>query len=210
MAGHENADRPNRVASFILCAAIGGAPLPFGSRDPITVAFWCFLLGLGLLLASPRQLRRGHFLLLGGIAFIIACYGFVLHEQLSDHPWIAAPNPIWAKASELLGEPLPPSVSIIRGEAFYALGAPLANVLALILGLIVGADRQWARRALLVMAWAGVGYAVYGIWGLLFDPTALLWREKTAQIWEASPPLLSTAIRLLPILAHAPSCGWCC
>ncbi len=179
MADHDAANRPNRVSSLILCLAIVGAPLPFGSRDPATVAFWCFLLGFGLLFASPRQLRGGHFLLLGGIAFIIACYGLVLHEQLADHPWIAAPNPIWAKTSELLGQHAAPSVSIVRGEPFYALGAPLANVLALLLGLIVGADRQCANRALQVMVWAGVGYAAYGIAGLLFDPTVILWREKT-------------------------------
>src|SRR5580704_4369910 len=148
MAGHVSANRPNRVSSLILCLGIGGAPLPFGSRDSITVAFWCVLLGFGLLFASPRQLRRGHFLLLGGIAFIVACYGFVLHEQLADHPWIASPNPIWAKTSELLGRPSPSSASVIRGEPFYAVGAQLANVLALVLGLIVGADRDRGRRAL--------------------------------------------------------------
>jgi hypothetical protein len=178
MDNHETVSQSNRFASIILFIAIAGAPLPFGSRDPITVAFWCFLLGLGLLFASTRQLRSGHFLLLGGIAFVIACYGFVLHEQLADHPWMASPNPIWAKASELLGRRLPPSVSIIRGEPFYALGAPLANMLALVLGLIVGADREYARRALQVMVWAGVGYAAYGTWSLIFEPTVLLWRER--------------------------------
>ena len=79
-----------------------------------------------------------------------------------------------------MGQQVAPSVSIVRGEPFYALGAPLANVLALLLGLIVGADGQCARRALQVMVWAGVGYAAYGIANLLFDPTAILWREKTA------------------------------
>jgi hypothetical protein len=182
MDDNETVNRSNRFASAILFIAIAGAPLPFGSRDPITVAFWCFLLGLGLLLASTRQLRSGHIFLLGGIAFIIACYGFVLHEQLADHPWIASPNPIWAKASELLGRQVAPSVSIVRGEPFYALGPPLANVLALVLGLLVGADREHARRALRVMAWAGVGYAAYGIFNLLFDPTAILWRQKVVNI----------------------------
>src|SRR5580704_3447876 len=178
MAGHVSANRPNRVSSLILCLGIGGAPLPFGSRDSITVAFWCFLLGFGLLFASPGQLRRGHFLLLGGIAFIVACYGFVLHEQLANHPWIASPNPIWAKTSELLGRPVPPSVSIIRGEPFYALGPSLAALLALILGLVVGADNNRARQAVLVMRWSGVCYAAYGIANLLFESTAILWRAK--------------------------------
>lgn len=179
MADYVSVSRPSRVSTFILCVAIGGAPLPFGSRDPITVAIWCVLLGFGLLFASPRRLLRGHFLLLGGIAGIVVAYGFVLHEQLADHPWIASPNPIWAKASDLLKEQLVPSVSIIRGEPFYALGAQLANVLALTLGIVVGTDRQDARRALQVIVWTGAAYAIYGILGLFFDPTAILWRTKT-------------------------------
>jgi O-antigen ligase len=176
------AAKPNRFASLILFVAIAGAPLPFGSLDATIVAFWCFLLGLGLMFASPRQLRAGHYALLGGIALIIAGYGFVLHEQLAAHPWIASPNPIWAKASALLGQPVQPSVSIIRGEPFYALGPPCAALLALILGLVVGADNGRARQALLVMGWSGVCYAVYGIAALLFDPTAILWREKTVNL----------------------------
>jgi O-antigen ligase len=139
-------------------------------------------LGVGLVLASPKRLQKGHLFLLGGLAFVVLCFGFVLHEQLSDHPWIAAFNPVWAKASEALGQQLVPSVSIVRGEPFFALGSPLANVLALILGLIVGADSDRARRGIRVMAWAGVGYAVYGILALLLDPTEILWREKTAYI----------------------------
>jgi O-Antigen ligase len=206
MDDNATVNRSNRFARAILFVAIAGAPLPFGSRDPITVAFWCFLLGLGLLLASTRQLRSGHFFLLGGIAFIIACYGFVLHEQLADHPWIASPNPIWAKTSELLGWQIAPSVSIVRGEPFYALAAPLANVLALVLGLLVGADREYARRALQVMAWAGVGYAAYGIFNLLFDPTAILWRQKTVN----TESLTATFVNRNTAAAYFGSCAVVC
>src|SRR3954469_20213761 len=153
----------NRVAAYILFFVITAAPLPFGSRDPTTVAVWCFILGLGLIFASPRHLHRRHLALLGGIAFVVACFGFVLHEQLSAHPWVASPNPIWSKTAELLGRPIQPSVSIIRGEPFYALGPALAAVLALVLGLVLGTDNDSARQALLVMAWSGVAYAVYGL-----------------------------------------------
>src|SRR5437763_3152176 len=112
----------NRISAYILFFVIAVAPLPFGSRDATTVALWCFVLGLGLLLASPQGLRRGHLALLAGVGLVVACYGFVLHEQLSDHPWVATPNPIWTKTAELLGRPVQSSVSIIRGEPFYALG----------------------------------------------------------------------------------------
>lgn len=121
-------------------------------------------------------------MVLAGIGVIIAAYGFVLHEQLSDTPWIATPHPIWAQASEALGVPITPSVSIVRGEPFYALGAPLACLLALILGLLVATNRDNARYTLHVMAWSGAAYAIYGIFSLLLDPTTLLWREKTAYV----------------------------
>ena len=169
-------------AAGVIYAALAVPPLLIGSRDPETVAAWCAVLGAGVCFASTSRLQSRHFLILGGIAFVVVCFGLVLHEQLSDHPWIAAYNPIWAKASEVLRTDLVPSVSIVRNEPFFALGHPLANVLALILGLIVGIDPDRARRGVRVMAWAGAGYAVYGIFALVFDPTHILWREKTAYI----------------------------
>src|SRR5690242_183799 len=96
----ERVASPNRIAACILFFVIAVAPLPFGSRDATTVAAWCFLLGLGLLFAATRDLRGGHIAMLAGVGLVVACYAFVLHEQLSDHPWIAMPNPIWAKTAE--------------------------------------------------------------------------------------------------------------
>jgi O-antigen ligase len=141
--------------------------------------------------------------LLAGIGVIIAAYGFVLHEQLSDNPWIATPHPIWTQASAALGIPLKPSVSIVRFEPFYALGAPLALVLALMCGLVVGTDRDYARQALQVMAWSGVAYAVYGIVMLLFAPTTILWREKTAYVGS----LTATFINRNSAAAYFGSCA---
>lgn len=171
-----------RLPAWILFTAVAGAPLPFGSREPSTVAVWCGLLGIGVAVAPLSRLRRQHLWLLAGIGVIVLAYALVLHEQLSPTPWIASFHPIWKQAAELLDVPVAPSVSIVRHEPFFALGAPLANVLALTLGLLVGADAGDARRALRVMAWAGVAYAVYGIYGLLFDPNSILWREKTAYV----------------------------
>jgi O-antigen ligase len=201
---NKGSQRPsNRVSALILFAALAGAPFLFGSRDPTTIAFWCFLLGVGLVFASMRRLQRGHFLLLAGLAVIVAGYAFVLHEQLSEHPWIATPNPIWAKASDLLGRPLTPSVSIVRDEPFFALGAPLAAALSLTLGLVVGAERRRARQALSVTAWAGAVYAVYGIFALLFTHGKMLGREKTAYIGD----LTATFINRNTAAAYFGSCA---
>ena len=152
--------------------------MPFGSSDATTVAVWCILLGIAVVSASVRGLGKPQQALLLGVGFIVACYGFVLHEQLSDTPWIAEPHPLWAKASGLLGGGLIPSVSIAKYEPFYSLGPPLAAILALTLGLVVGSDRSRARQLLLVVGWSGVGYACYGILSTLVAPTMILWREK--------------------------------
>jgi len=195
----------DRVSAYILFLAIAAAPLPQGTRDLATVAAWCFVLGIGLLCASPRKLRRGQLSLIGGIVTVVACYGLVLHEQLSDSQWIAAPNPIWARTAELLGRPVEPSVSAVRGEAFFALGRSLAALLALILGLVIGADNDRARQALLVMGWSGAGYAAYGIAQLtngvatatfVNRNTAAAYFGSCAAVWLVL--LMSTVRRRLP------------
>src|SRR5262249_28136647 len=92
--------------------------------------------------------------------------------------------------------------SIVRYEPFFALGAPLANVLALLLGLLVGVDAACARRGIRVMAWAGVAYAAYGVFALLFDPAEILWREKTAYFGS----LTSTFVNRNTAAAYFGSC----
>ena len=104
----------NRIAAYLLFITVAAAPLPFGSRDATTVAVWCILLGIAVVSASVRGLGKPQKALLLGVGFIIACYGVVLHEQLSDTPWIAMPHPLWAEASGLLGVGLTPSVSIAK------------------------------------------------------------------------------------------------
>jgi O-antigen ligase len=169
-----------RISAGVLYVALAAPPFLFGSREPIFVAWWCAILGGGLVFAPTRRLLTSHLVILAVLAFIALCFGFVLHEQLSDHPWVAAFNPIWAQASEAFGQQFAPSASIVRNQPFLALGPSLANILALVLGLLVGVDTDRARRAIRVMAWAGICYGLYGIFALLFDPSEILWREKAA------------------------------
>jgi O-antigen ligase len=175
------AKRPsNRISSFILFATVAGVPFPFGSMAPAAIAFWCIILGLGAILVSPRGLRREHLPLLGLAMIVTLAYAFVLHEQLAARPWIGSPQPLWREAAETLGMPIAPSVSIARNEPFLALGAPLANMLALMCSFVVCIDRDRARQLLLVVAWSGVAYAGYGIAAYLSDPTHVLWLEAPA------------------------------
>ena len=107
-------------------------------------------------------------------------YALVLHEQLAARPWIAKPHALWGKAAEALGKPIAPSVSIARNQPFFALGAPLANMLALICSFLVCIDRDRARQLIVVIAWSGAGYALYGIATYMTDPTTFYGVEKIA------------------------------
>jgi len=167
----------NRISSFILFATVAAVPFPFGSIAPAAIAFWCIVLGFGAMTVSPRRLRREHLPLVGLAVIVILAFGFVLHEQLAARPWIASPSPLWRESANALGISIQPSVSIARNEPFFALGAPLANMLALICSFIVCIDRNRARQLLLVVSWSGVAYAVYGIAAYLIDPTHILWHE---------------------------------
>jgi O-antigen ligase len=165
----------------LLFATVALAPLPFGSTDGPVIAVWCGVLGLALALASARHLRQAQLVPLAVLGVVVAAYLLVLHEQLARYPWSAvAPDPVWDDAARLLGVPLQSSISIVRNEAFFAVGAPLAAMLAFALSYIVCSDRYRALQLLRVVAWSGVGYAILGIILFIVDPTKLLWREKIA------------------------------
>jgi O-antigen ligase len=170
----------NRISSLLLFATVAIAPLPFGSTDPATIAIWCIILGIGVVTLSLRGFRREHAPLLGLAAIVILAYVFVLHEQLATRPWIASPDPLWKQAAQVLGMPLATSVSIARNQPFFSLGAPLANMLAVICSFIVCINRDRARQLLQVVAWSGAVYAAYGVAAFLIDPTHIFWREKIA------------------------------
>ena len=176
------AARPARVASWLLFAAAALAPLPFGSNEPVAIALWCVVLGVALMFAPVGPLRPGQLALAGLAALVVAGYALVLHEQLAQHPWLAAPHPIWREAQAALGEPLMPGVSIVRNQPWLELGRPLVCMLAIACGFVVGADAGRARQLMKVIAWSGAAYAAYGVLAYLFDPRHILWREKTAYI----------------------------
>ena len=170
----------NRISAFILFVTVAVAPLPFGSVEGTAIAFWCVVLGFGLVVASQRGLRREHIPLLGLGVVVILAYTLVLHEQLAERPWIASPHQLWEEAAQVLGIPIAPSVSIARNEPFFALGAPLANMLAVICSFIVCIDRTRARQLILVIAWSGVAYAIYGMAAYLIDPNTSALARKAS------------------------------
>lgn len=169
------ADRGSCTLFYLVVAL---APLPLGSTESATVAIWCVVLGVTVILASVLEIRTPQLVFMGLSAGLALMYGVVLHEQLSLHPWFASPHPIWKQTEDLLQVPIEASVSIARNQPLFALGAPLAALLSFLSGLLVGANRSRARQLLNVIAWSGVAYAIYGIALDLVDPATETFRLR--------------------------------
>ena len=164
----------------IFFIVVAGAPFPFGSDDPSSIAFWCMLLGISciLLALGSERLKRLQIVILFAIGGLAGLYAFVLHEQLADRPWLAPYLPIWSQTASMLGIRIQYSASIVRGEPFFAIGPTIANTLALVCGLFVGSADGRAHRVLKVVGWSGLTYALYGLFGFFLEPTQILWRDK--------------------------------
>jgi len=165
---------------YVFLAVVCLAPLPYGSRDPETVAIWCVVLGAALIFAPVGEMRQPQRRLSWALVFLLLALGFVLHEQLAERAWFAKPSFVWVQARQVLGRPLEASVTLVSNEPFFAMGPMLADILALWLGLIHGCNRHFARRVLSSVAASSLVYAVIGFAGLLGDPTRLLFREREA------------------------------
>jgi hypothetical protein len=163
-------------ALFYLVVAL--APLPLGSTEPAMVAIWCVVLSVIVILASVLEIRTPQLVFIGLAAVLVMMYGVVLHEQLSAHPWFASPHPIWNETAETLQIPIEPSVSIARNQPWFEFGAPLAALLSFLSGLLVGTNRSRAHQVLIVIAWSGVAYAIYGIAFDLVDPATGTFRVR--------------------------------
>ncbi len=173
------------MGSWLLFAAVALAPLPFGSNQPVPIAFWCIVLGAAVVLTSKSvdSLRPGQLALAALAAIVVAAYGLVLYEQLAEHPLIPAePNPVWHDAEAALGVPLKATVAIAHSQPWLELGRPLVCLLALTGGFLVGVERERARRLVKVIAWSGAVYAAYAIPSYLIDPNHILWLEKMAHV----------------------------
>jgi O-antigen ligase len=172
----------NKFAALFFYAIVALAPLPFGSHDPTTVAFWELCLAVCLIFCRPGNLGGARTAILFGIILLLAAYGSVLHEQMSAASWFASPEPLWAETSKLLGGRIVPIAAAVQNAPFYNLGPVFADALALSLGLVIGADRARARQILAVFAWSGAAYAIYGIGSAVLEPSLILWREREAYI----------------------------
>ncbi len=167
----------NRVATALLSAVLALAPLPFGSIDQVSLAFWCVLLGLNLVIVSPRRLgakRAGALVLIGALAASVVVVSIL--QGTGANPLVEA-DPIWAQTARILG-PLAGAGSVALWVPLFAMGNLLACMAAMAIGLIVGVDHRNTRRILVTVAISGVCYAIYGIVFAFVTPDMVLWERR--------------------------------
>jgi O-antigen ligase len=199
------ANRFNRIPSWMLFATVALAPLPFGSTIPSSVALWCMVLAVSVMVASPERLRGGHFRLLALASMFATAYAFVVHEQLAEHPWLAAatPSPLWKQTQELLNIPVNPIISVAQNQPLFAIGTSLAFLLGLISAFIICSDIGRSRQLIKVIAWSGVVYATIGLASFLLDPSKILWLDKQAYL----PFVTATFVNRNTAAVYFGSCG---
>jgi len=123
MAEKGSSKNQTKLLPRIMCRRCR-APFPFGSTSHSAIAFGGGVLALACFRFAARS-DKGSLCGASRHRCDRWAYGFVLHEQLSETPWIATPHPIWAKASAVLGVPIKPLVTLFEMKPFYALGARL-------------------------------------------------------------------------------------
>ncbi len=146
------------------------------------IAFWCGVLGVALIACSLRLLQPTDHVLLALSAAMTVAFCFLLHEQIVSKPWMASYYPLWADTAKALDEPISAVASIARNQAWFSIGGPLLAILTLTVSFIVSVDRRRAWQLVWVTAWAGAAYAIFSIAAFLFEPTKVLWRDKSTYL----------------------------
>ncbi|MGA2129109.1 MAG: O-antigen ligase family protein [Xanthobacteraceae bacterium] len=176
---------PARLASlpeWAFCATAVLAPLPFGSAEPFWAGVWCTVLALAIAGSGARRIERPVRLMIAAVLGVVALWVVVVVLQYAPEVWGRGANPAWTQASRLLGRPLPAKIAAVAELPVGAVAAPLSLVLALLAGLLFGADRACTGRLFAWVGYAGLAYAGYAIVTEIVSPTTLLWHEKTAYV----------------------------
>jgi hypothetical protein len=156
------------------------------------ISLWCIGLGTALATVSTRDLKPLQLVPLIASGALVAGYVVLAYEQTTVHSWTSVTSsPIWAEAGKLLGIDFAPSVSVVRNEPFWTLGAPLVALSTLSLSSIVCLDPVRSRRLLRVIAWSSTFYAILGIVLFILDPTKVLWRDKAAYMEVLTGPFIN-------------------
>ena len=170
------------LPALLIFAILAIAPFPFGSVSPVMISALCAVAGLAIagLALRPTALPSPPAFGVAVLVLVVAYSAVLFLQLLPRQPGDALIHPIWAEASELLGQQLAGSASIARSQPFFAVGTPLLTLMLFVGGYMCGADDRLARRLIQTVAWAGGCYAMFAIGSFAIEPSMVLWEEKIA------------------------------
>lgn len=180
----------------LLLALVLLAPLPLGAVYPL--AGWFIAGAVGLLLlahaigvlrgTSPIPRRAGPswpWLMPFAAA---AGWAAVQASPLTPARWHHA---LWERAAATLESGLPGAVSLAPDDTVSALVRLLAYAGIFWLAFQLGGSRRRARTAFLALSFAGVAYAVYGLFETLTGANDVLWFHKSDYVGSVTSTFIN-------------------
>jgi len=182
----------DRLGFALACFTAAFAPLMFGAAEKHWTLVLVLLLGAALPLLSTQRLSgvQAARLLLPIMSCGLLLAAVVVLQSLdfalSDHD-----RALWTQAEELLGHPLEHRGVLAPGYPWASLGRPLAFLLALLAGLLIGGRRSRGDLLVRVLIWASFAYACLGLAQYAFQPERLLWAERHAYLGSLTGPFVN-------------------
>ncbi|MDI3566434.1 O-antigen ligase [Bradyrhizobium sp. Arg816] len=164
----------NALASTVFVLA----PLPLGSVDLAWVCIWTVLLAVSLATASVDRSCKADLWFITPIFAAIATIVLIIWIQVSPNAVSNLQDPAWSNARELAGINVPGRISPTQSVPWLSFGYYLLFTLGLSRAYLLAIDGWRANKLLKLVAYAGVCYALYGIFSQLLLPDTLLWRQK--------------------------------
>jgi O-antigen ligase len=168
------------VQLWLTVAVLTLSPLFFGSVDQLSVAIWAVLLSAVTLIGPARPLEAAQSRILWVFCGICVAYALVAAVQVM--PGLIGPldDPVWQRASDLLGLQLPPRISARAEIPPEAIGHFLLLVTSFTGGFFVGTSRRAGDVLFTSAQYAILLYAAYGMAALVLTPNLVLWAPKLA------------------------------
>lgn len=160
--------------------ALSLAPLFFGSVDRLSIALWTVVLSFGCLCGTARPASAWQRRILYTFIGVCGAYALVAVTQIVPHVIDGLDDPIWQRASDLLGINLPYRISSRAEIPPVAIGHFLLVVASFISGFFVGTSRSDSDFLTAFARYSILLYSIYGLLALAFTPNMLLWAPKVA------------------------------
>ncbi len=183
------------LAFYALVIVVAWSPLPFGSYRPwswsvlaTVVAVLLLIWGVGAAMSVAKTSVSFARIWPASVLFLAAALWPIM--QIATVAPDAWHHPVWQEASDILGLPNAPLVSVNAFDSGTAALRLLAYGGVFWLALQFGRDRDRAKEAIYAIVGVSFAYAAYGLIVDLFDLRTILWYDK----WAYETDLTSTFV----------------